>query len=98
MSTHYGPCSRCGGGFNVPFRPIQPTNPISSTDNYCSKCGKTLVSKCVSCNGTGRKPMFRSISMDRFCSECGREVEPPDDTCMACGGTGEGYDTRHRCY
>jgi DnaJ-class molecular chaperone len=102
MTYNLGPCSKCGGvGISLPkirINPIKPIGLFNTSDNYCSKCGKSLVSRCFACNGTGRKMTFAYISRDRYCSECGRELDPPDDTCSSCDGTGEVRDTHHYCF
>jgi DnaJ-class molecular chaperone len=97
MNYNIGPCPKCGGGgLQLPKIKIQPLN-LSKPPNYCSKCGKALVSTCLACNGTGRKMTLASFVRDRYCSECGRELDSPDDTCPRCGGTGEIYDGHHFC-
>ena len=84
MTYNFGPCSKCGGGGllspKIKINPIKPIGIFGATGNYCSKCGTSLVSRCFSCNGTGRKMDLSYISRDRYCSECGRELDPPDDT------------------
>lgn len=86
-TRNLGPCPKCGGGlFSKPI--LKPIIPYTS--NYCSKCGKSLRSKCFSCNGTGRTIRL----FDKYCSECGREL---DNTCSSCNGTGEIVDSFHYC-
>lgn len=102
MAYNYGYCSKCGGG-GIFLPPIKPTKPIllsKISNNYCSKCGKSLVRKCFSCNGTGlnKSPINFIMMRDRFCSECGREFDPPDNTCSSCDGTGEIREPFHYCF
>ncbi len=91
------PCTKCGGGtFSLPKMKII-TPYTFSQDKYCPKCGEALVKNCMVCHGTGKKSFLPYFYGDKYCSECGRELEPPDDTCSACDGSGEIYSNHHFC-
>ena len=96
MRDTFGPCSECGGGSFVLSKINFTSTNFLTQDNYCSKCGDSLVSTCISCNGTGNK-ITLFLNRDKYCSKCGREIEPPDSTCSACNGKGEIYSKHHFC-
>lgn len=109
-------CWSCGqGGSQIPTLGLSKfkapgfrLQTEEATPNYCGGCGASLRSKCISCDGTGKKNRFTRLSSpllpltprQNYCTECGRSLpsEDIDDTCFSCDGTGEIVDTNHICF
>lgn len=86
-------CMRCNQRIQLKFSNVGQS-PVSKMiignfgDKYCSRCGKYLLERCFSCNGSGK-----ITKSDGYCPECGDKLERTED-CTSCGGSGE---TKRSC-
>jgi hypothetical protein len=51
------------------------------TDNICSRCGNTLIKRCVilKCTGSDRDGTVRNIQTEKICIDCASRIFPQID-------------------